>query len=159
MDMDSPPIAWPFWRRIRFFGGMGLACGAMVIGLELLVADIAGGRAFNQFTPGGAVPLWPMIRMIAIFAIAGPLAIAVSLPLYRRRHGWVAIAAIVYLVFMGSALGSRRDPTSPGDWVSRLQWVVAVVGIAVMIGTMAHEGRSLAFGQPDDPSSEPPAVT
>jgi hypothetical protein len=156
MDEKVPPISWSLWRRIRFFGAAGVLCGGIVIALELLIADIPGERAFNRFTPGGAVSLWPTLRMIATFAIVCSLAIAVSLPLYRYRHGWAGIAIVVYLLFFGSAIASGGRFSFPGDAIGRLQLIVSIIALAFMTAICVHGGRSLALGQPENPSSELP---
>ncbi len=149
---------WPLWRRLRFFGAAGVICAAIATGLELLIADIPGERAFNRFTPSGEIPLWPTVRGTALWIVTSSLAIGVLLPLYRRRHGWVMVSGGLCLMWLALAVGFGAEFRLPADAVGRLQTVTAIAGLVLLVGVSAREGRAAALGRPDSAASESPPV-
>jgi hypothetical protein len=134
-------------------------CAALCVVIELLFADVRGGRSLNVYDPLGWTPLAPALWSIALGIPAGGLMVAVALPLYRRRYGGVVVGLLTYLTFLAGVIagGMLSNPRhhaapSPGKF-EFIQGLVLFICLGVMAALLGQEGRSMALGQPDDGSS------
>ncbi len=135
----GPPIAWSLPRRLRYFGGMAMVATAVVIGMELLRADITNGRAFTILSPFG-VPLWSHLLRVAVTLPLVGVAVAILLPLYRHRFGPPVIGAVVTGFFMALVVllrGGFRSTSSLLVWwqpIAAIPFVLAMgIGLAVFM--------------------------
>jgi len=153
------PVDWPLWRRIRLFGGVGLVCTVIALLIELLFADVHGGRAVNVYDTLGWTDLRGVLWGLALALPASGLMIAVALPLYRWRYGGVLVGLLGYCAFLagiiaGMSIGAPHHPDpGPLDTLEIVQLLVGFVGFGVMAVAIGQEARSLALGEPDADSS------
>jgi hypothetical protein len=152
IDEEAPAVTWPVWHRLRYFGGAGVLCAAAAIAVELFIADIPGGRAFNQFSRTGSSPLWPTLAVTGVAIATSGVAIGALLPLYRHRYGGAVIGLIVYLIIIATAFAIGRDPTGVRSDGELWQLVVVLLGFGVIAALSGSEARPLALGKPDESS-------
>ena len=153
-DTETPerPVDWPLWRRVRLCGGVALACAAIAVAIELLFADIPGGRAVNAYSPRGWSPLWPIVRGLPIGLVAGGVVAGVGLPLYKYRWGGAILGVIVYLALLaGLVFGGRGGLSTTGtessDAFGVWQAVALFVGFAAISAILATELKPAALGR------------
>jgi hypothetical protein len=154
---DIAPVDWSLWRRVRFFGGIGVVCAFLAIGLELLIADIPNGRAFSRFSSAGA-PLWPLIWFVGLWTSASGLAVALLLPLYRWRHGGKVIGLAVSSLAVPADLMTPREPPSVGSSFALWQLVVVSLAWATMAASLADSMRDSALGRQGEAEPQPPVT-
>ena len=156
---DRPPIAWSLWERVRACGSASVFLTAFMLGVDLLVADVAGGRAFSRLTPGGSIPLWPWVLTAAITIPAAGIVAGLAIPLFRYRHGGVAAGALVGLVLVCGSLMIRGlgtwDLSTVEGW-QRVAAVLTVIGMHAWAGSAACD---FVLGRADAESGIGPPVT
>ena len=92
------PVDWPWRRRVLRFAGGGLAGGIALSMPLLLYGDPASDRTFTALSPTGTAPLWANVVALLILGVAGGIALALLVPLYRFRYGAYMIGPLVALL-------------------------------------------------------------
>ena len=156
---DRPPIAWTLWERVRAFGSASVCLALFMVGVDLLIADIPGERAFSPYTPGGAIALWPWVRTVAVTVPAAGIIAAVLIPLFKHRHGGIAVGGLIGLVL----LAGSTIINGAGDWDFRsLEAWQRLVAAGGFVGLLALGGSALSdsvLGRDDAATQSGPPVT
>jgi hypothetical protein len=127
--------------------------------IELLFADLHGGRAVSVYDTLGWTDLGPVLGSLALAGPAVGLMVAVALPLYRWRYGGVVVGLLGYLAFLagliaGLMIGAPHPSgTASPSTFEIIQGFVGFVCIGVIAALVGQDGRSMALGEPDDGSS------
>jgi hypothetical protein len=154
-ESSERPVDWPLWRRVRYRGGVALGCAAIALVIELLFADIPGGRSLNAYSTRGWSPLWPLVRGLPIGLVAGGVVAGLGLPLFKHRWGGAVVGIMVYLAFLsGFVLGARAGSSSSravsGEEFAWWQALALFVGFGVVFAILATQMRSAALGKEED---------
>ena len=157
---DRPPIAWTLWERVRSFGSVGLAGAVVLVALELLMADIPNESAHVRGRGASSgVPLWPIVRALALALPLASVTAACLLPLYRYRHGAIAVGAVAGFV-LGAVLilvpgFGTWDLASIAGW-QRVAGFVLFTGLGAVFSSGNRD--EVLYGGPPKPESGPPVT-
>ncbi len=155
---SDPPIRWGLWRRLRYFGGIGVA-SALTCSAVLRLGSAAFGDRDPRSLTGWRSP--DDVRFLSAGIVAAGLVFAVLLPLYRWRYGGAVIGVVGVLSFVGvGSLMSAGDGLGLSGRPQALwQGTALLVLVAIMVAVSANEARSHILGEADEAGSGSPPRT